>query len=366
MNKLKIGWAEEKFEFTKPVSLDGQFAERISEYTEKPLCVTAMAVESKGEQMVLCSVDIITVTCVLNDAVRDLLKDNKLGLDPMKVVISAIHTHTGPGYTGRGINAATRGRKISTPKAMFLDFLPPDMKYVESINISDNNDIMSRDDVLKELTEKIAKAVLTAWENRKEGGYANAFGRAPVGMCRRAKYTDGSAKMWGDTNTAVFDSIEGGSDNGIELLYIFDANNKLTGIVANLACPAQCIQHRKVISPDFWGEAKMLLRKEFGEDLYFLTLCSAAGDQCPVDLVRWVEPESDVNDPNITRNNPLYRKADPSMFDLKGMKKVGRRVANEIIDVYNEENLEIKKEAEFVHTVESAHLPLRRATLKKL
>ena len=284
MNKLKIGWAEEKFEFTKPVSLDGQFAERISEYTEKPLCVTAMAVESKGEQMVLCSVDIITVTCVLNDAVRDLLKDNKLGLDPMKVVISAIHTHTGPGYTGRGINAATRGRKISTPKAMFLDFLPPDMKYVESINISDNNDIMSRDDVLKELTEKIAKAVLTAWENRKEGGYANAFGRAPVGMCRRAKYTDGSAKMWGDTNTAVFDSIEGGSDNGIELLYIFDANNKLTGIVANLACPAQCIQHRKVISPDFWGEAKMLLRKEFGEDLYFLTLCSAAGDQCPVDL----------------------------------------------------------------------------------
>ena len=76
-------------------------------------------------------------------------------------------------------------------------------------------------------------------------------------MCRRAAYSDGSAQMWGDTNTAVFEALEGGNDSGVELLYVFDANKKLTGVVANLACPAQCVQHRLFVSPDFWGEVKM-------------------------------------------------------------------------------------------------------------
>ena len=37
MSQIKIGWAEEEFVLTKPVSLQGQFAERISEYIEKPV-----------------------------------------------------------------------------------------------------------------------------------------------------------------------------------------------------------------------------------------------------------------------------------------------------------------------------------------
>ena len=57
-------------------------------------------------------------------------------------------------------------------------------------------------------------------------------------MCRRAVYSDGSAQMWGDTNKAVFTELEGGNDSGIELMYLFDREEKLTGIVANIACPA--------------------------------------------------------------------------------------------------------------------------------
>lgn len=105
------------------------------------------------------------------------------------------------------------------------------------------------------------------------------------------------------------------------------------------------------------------MREHFGDDLFLLTLCSAAGDQCPVDLVRWVEPESDLNDPNITRPRPLKRKADPSMFDLKGMKKAGRRVANEIIEVYNDGLSEMQTDVEFEHRVKILQLPLRRVTL---
>lgn len=362
VSQLKIGWGEEKFVFTKPVSLQGQFAERISEYEEKPLTATAFAVEAGDEQMVICSVDLVGVSCALVDVVRDLLKDNGMGLDPQKVVISATHPHTGPGYTGRGVNKTSSGVSGSF-RSLLESQLPPDRKYIESANISKNESIMDDDSLLKEISAKITKAVLDAWENRAIGGFSNAFGRAAVGMCRRVCYSDGSAQMWGDANRAVFTQLEGGNDSGIELMYVFNAEGKLTGIVANLACPAQCVQHRLFISPDFWGEVKMLLRKHFGEDLFLLPLCSAAGDQCPVDLIRWVEPESDVNDPNLKRNNPPKRKADPSMFDLAGMRKTGKRIANEIIEVYHEGLDEAQTDVPFIHHVHTMKLPLRRATL---
>lgn len=79
--------------------------------------------------------------------------------------------------------------------------------------------------------------------------------------------------------------------------------------------------------------------------------------------MRWVEPESDVNDPNINRKHPLKRKADPSMFDIAGMKKVGRRIAQEIIATYEEVIDEVQTDVEFEHRVEIMDLPLRRATL---
>ena len=169
-----------------------------------------------------------------------------------------------------------------------------------------------------------------------------------------------------EKNQELITEIEGGNDSGIELMYVFNEKNELTGIVANLACPAQCVQHRLFVSPDFWGEAKMLLRKHFGDKLFMLPLCSPAGDQCPVDLVRWVEPESDVNDPNLKRTNPHPRKADPSMFDLSGMRKAGKRVANEIIEVYNEGLDAPQADPELVHEVHNMQLPLRRTTFAEV
>ena len=360
---MKYGWAEEKFVFTKPVALMGQFATRISEYEEKPLTVTALAVDSGDDQMVLCSVDLIGVNYPLVDEVRRRLAECTEGLDPMKVVISAIHTHTGPGFTGRGARKANLGFDPKLYDEKINSLVPPEKRYADKPNVYENPDIMNGDELLEEIATKITKTIAAAWANRKEGSFSNAFGRAVVGMCRRVAYNDGSAQMWGDTNTAMFTEIEGGNDSGIELMYVFDENKKLTGIVANLACPAQCVQHRLFISPDFWGETKMLLRKHFGEDLFLLPLCSAAGDQCPVDLVRWVEPESDVNDPNLKRNNPPKRKADPSMFDIAGMKKTGKRIANEIIEVYNEGLDEPQTDIPLVHQVHNMQLPLRRVTM---
>lgn len=365
MSKLKFGWAEVSITPDKKISLAGQFAERISEYVEKPITATALAIESDRDQAVLVSVDLEGMGYNLVEAVRQNLKNNTVGLDPAKTVYSVIHTHTGPEYICNNRTAEVLGKEAGL-RYYFESNLPADKRFVERVNISHNDEVMNEREVTDFLIDRLTKVTLQAWNNRKAGAFSNAFGRAAVGMCRRVVYSDGSAQMWGDTNTAMFSELEGGNDSGIELLYLFDESEKLTGVVANIACPAQCVQHRKFVSPDYWGEVKKLLRERFGEDIYLLCLCSAAGDQCPVDLVRWVEPESDINDPNCTRVNPLKRHADPSMFDLAGMYKAGRRVATEIIGVYEDGLDAALDDVPFEHRVEMMQLPVRRVTLAEI
>ena len=73
-----------------------------------------------------------------------------------------------------------------------------------------------------------------------------------------------------------------------------------------------------------------------------------------------------MHDPNLKRTNPHKRKADPSMFDLSGMRKAGRRIANEIIEVYNEGLDAPQTDPEFVHEVHMMQLPLRRTTFAEV
>ncbi|MBE7037131.1 MAG: hypothetical protein E7403_07555 [Ruminococcaceae bacterium] len=364
MSTLKIGWSEVNITPDKKVSLVGQFAERISQYVEKPLTATALAVDNGDDYVIFCSLDLVNAAWNLIVGVREKLVEKKAPFDPEKVIIGAIHTHTGPGYGATQRPNMGKGKDpIGTFREMLKSYLAPGQKYVEKEDISTNPEIATMEENYTMLVEKISQVILEAWENRKEGSFSNAFGRVAVGMCRRAAYSDDTAQMWGDTNTAVFTELEGGNDSGVELLYVFDEKEELSGVVVNLACPAQCVQHRLFVSPDFWGEVKMLLRKRFGDHIFMLPQCSAAGDQCPVDLVRWVEPESDINDPNCLRNNPPKRKADPSMFDLSGMRLVGRRIANEIIAVYEDGLDAPQKEVVLEHRVLDMQLPIRRATL---
>lgn len=362
MNALKIGWSEIDITPDQKASLQGQFAERISKYVEKPITATAMAIEKDEEQAILVSVDINGISYNLLDEVRKILSANEAGIDINKIIIAATHTHTAPVYP-RYQSTAKCGMK-QTFRSLLEQELPDNRKYIENVNISQNDDIITPDEMFELLSQRLSKVIIDAWSNRKTAYIVNEFGRVAVGQCRRATYTDGSAKMWGDTYTAVFEELEGGSDSGMELLYVFDENKKLTGMVSNIACPAQCVQHRTFISPDFWGEVKMHLRNRFGEDTYLLALCGISGDQCPVDLIRFVEPESDLNDPNIIRNNIPKRKADPSMFDVGGMKKIGKRIAREIIDIYDDGIEVIEDIPEFIHNVQTIHLPVRKVTLE--
>ena len=355
MNNIKLGWGEVSLvPEGKKVNLAGQFYERITDVVETPITVTALAIDSGDDCAIFCSCDLVSTSHYLLESVRaKLAKFEGFPID--KVMVSAIHTHTAPGFARRSDSSSVSGSSLEVLTSVLTD-----VKYEKLVSY-DGDDLFGGEAAHDFFAERIAEAAKLAWDNRENGMYAQGFGRAAVGMCRRVCYSDGSAKMWGDTDTATFTELEGGNDSGIELLFTFDENKKLTGVVANAACPAQVLEHRNFISSDYWGKVKKLLRKEYGDDIFLLALCSPAGDQCPRDLVRWVEPETPINDPNIVRNDVTERVADPSMFDVKGCELVGRRIANEIIYAYEGVNKYVS-EAELEHRSLTIDMPLRRVT----
>ena len=139
MNKLLIGWAEESITPDKKIKLAGQFFERISQYVETPISVTAMAVESGTEQMIICSCDLGGIGENLIKLVRERLKDNVVGLDVNKIIINATHSHTAMVYA----------RTSSTSSGSSLDvlqrYLSEDKEYVEKVS---SDDVMNPQEAL--------------------------------------------------------------------------------------------------------------------------------------------------------------------------------------------------------------------------
>ena len=354
MSKIKFGWSEVSLvPDGKKVSLVGQFYERISDVVETPITVTALAMECNGEAAVFCGCDLVSTPRTLLCDVRAYILEKDPAFPADKLMISAIHTHTSMGYARRSDSVG--GNSLSV-----LTELMPDAKY-EKLVTYQGDDLLDGEEARQFLIERIAAAAMQAWENRAEGLYATGFGRAVVGMCRRVCYDDGSAKMWGDVDSANFTELEAGNDSGVELMFTYTPEKKLTGVIANVACPAQVLEHRSFISSDYMGKLKRNLREKFGQDVQLLGLISPAGDQCPRDMIRWVEPESPIDDPNIERIHPKHRRQDPSMFDVSGCERIARRLTTEIEYAISDVT-QLIGDTELEHKNMLVDLPLRRVT----
>jgi len=349
---IKFGWSEIDITPTEKISLVGEFFERVTNEVETPITVTAFAIESNGAQAVFCSCDLEGINESLVNHARKKL--NAPGLDPKNIIINAVHTHN----SYMTANPDLAGKKKVTGVDYLSKRIPEGCEYIPEESDPNQMDLV---EALEFVSAKVAEAVSNAWNTRAEGLFANGFGRAAIGMCRRVCYADDTAKMWGDVDKAFFTELEGGNDSGIELLFTFDLNKKLTGVVANIACPSQVMEQRTIISSDYWGKVKILLREKYGKEVNLLALCAPAGDQCPRDLIRWVEPETPIRDPNVIREDPKVRRADPSMFDIKGTWRIGRRILHEIEDALADVE-EYKADACFKHSVIDMKFPLRRVT----
>ena len=356
MDKIKFGWKQVSIvPENKKITLVGQFYERVSDEVETPICVTALAIESGLDHAIMVSCDLCSVSNTLLQKVREYLPDD-CGFDKNKIILNAIHTHTSMGYEGRS-DSTSFGGNVDVLK----EFMAKDAKYVATADVS-NSDVFRGEEAANFLVERIATAITQAWANRKEGLYASGFGRAAVGMCRRVCYDDGSAKMWGNVSQANFTELEGGNDSGIELLFTYDLDKKLTGVIANVACPAQVLEHQEFISSDYMGKLRDLIQAQYGAEVCLLGLISPAGDMCPRDLVRWVGSPVCKKDPNIPSDEAIERRADPCMYEIEGCKKVAKRIMNEI-NWALEDVTEFHAETDFVHKPMIFDMPLRRATI---
>ncbi|MBX3253153.1 MAG: hypothetical protein KF862_03340 [Chitinophagaceae bacterium] len=300
---LRIGWAAEDVTPEGPVSLYGQYYERISGYVQSPLTVTACAMEKimdggRSEQAVLVSMDVIYTLKEMQDAVRAHLQGTMPDLDLNKIFLNATHTHSAP-Y--------------------------PDVE-------SNFGEL---------LLNGICKAVINAWKYRRPAAVSTGFDYAVIGHNRRVMYAGGTAEMYGDTEREDFLAIEGPTDPGIDLLFTWDLDKKLTGIWINVACPAQVTESKYYVSSDFWSEVRKRIAERFGEAVFVLPQCSAAGDIAPRDLT--------------TR----YRAGEPDMWDVPGIVEIGKRIDRVIQNVYPFALEKITSDVVFYHQSRQIQIPTR-------
>lgn len=260
---LLIGWAQTDITPLWPVTLRGQMYVRISEGVSDPLTATAWALESDQEQAVLVSCDLVSIADDLLQAVRSRLQNGPSGLDPAKVVLFATHTHTSP------------------------DLLKGRYAYLRKGGGSGLDlDVAAPDDYLEYVAQRLADVIGQAWSRRARGGIAYGAGVAVIGRNRRWINDKGEGTMY-NLKPAVLDTfrhIEGYEDHSVNVIAAYDEHGELTGLVVNLACPSQVSEQEFTISADFWHETRLLLRQQFGEQLFILPQCSTAGDLAPHEI----------------------------------------------------------------------------------
>jgi len=323
---LLIGWASRDVTPTGKVSLCGQFHLRLTEEVHDPLTVTALALESsdKKEQAIVVSLDAVAVAGCVMDGCRERLSKALPGFRPEMLLIGATHTHTAP----------------DQPRPT-TDFVRPKL----------GAEVVTREAYADLLVERISEAAMEAWNNRTPGVLSWGRGYAVVGFNRRAAYFDGSTRMYGPTGVPEFSHIEGHEDHAVELLFTYDPNHVLTGMIVNVPCPSQCTGSACFVSADYWHETRQEIRRRHGEHVHILAQCSAAGDLSPRTL--------------------LNRDAEARMLRLKGYGEdydMARRhdIADKLAAVVDEVlplvSKDIREQTDFQHRRIPLELPRRRAT----
>ncbi|HDP35104.1 MAG TPA: hypothetical protein ENN29_08355 [Candidatus Hydrogenedentes bacterium] len=314
---FQAGWATVSITPDRPVQLAGQFHERVSNSVLYPCLATALALEGKDasggkEQAIMIACDVVNVGREETEAIRASVAAQLPDFDTRKLFINATHTHTGP----------------TLAKGVYKD---PDPG------------VMGPREYVPFFCERVAEAAIQGWANKHPATLSRAVGHAAVGFCRIAVYADGSSQMYGKSDRPDFVGLEGGHDHGLELLFLWDAAEQLSGIAINIACPSQVVEGQLYVCSDFWGPVREELKARYGEQVSVYPMTGAAGDQSPRDLIR-------------------RGRGEPDMRSEPGMREMARRIVNGV--AYALETAQTARNADpvFRHHVESLDLPVRQVT----
>jgi hypothetical protein len=302
----------------KPVGLDGQRNARVSKTPETPISATALALESREgakvvDQAIIVSCDLVAIRAGILQKVRAKVEPRLKDFDVRKLFLSATHTHTAP---------VTLEGRYNLPK----DILQPG-EYAEW------------------MTARVADAAVEAWKKRAAGKVAWGQGQAVVAQNRRTVYADGSAAMYGKTDSDKFRGVEGYEDHNLEALFFWDAQDNLVATAINVPCPAQEVGGQSRIHADFWHPVREQLRARHGAALEVIAWNGAGGD--------------------VTSRLMYGTAADTRMRKLRGLSRldeVARRIVNGWTEAYDAAQHDKQASPVFRHAVRDLNLPLRVVT----
>lgn len=322
MEQVKIGWGRREISMNEPVCIPGQMYIRVSEGIHDPLYVTALCVDGGKDQdvVIFLSCDVVTQWGGILKPMCRKLKELRPDIPDYAIVWNYTHTHS-------SIDLGN----------------PPD-------KTPDGMPIYSGEKTREFFTKQAIEAICEAWDNRKAGGIGYGYGYAVVAHSRRVVYFDellerkkdkrdfmtpsGTGCMYGNTNYDLFSHYEAGADHFLNLMFTFDGNDKLTGIVVNVPCPSQVSEHFTKITADYWHDVRELVKKEYGEDVYVLPQCAPAGDLSPRILhykeaqARRMELKYGLGYDPATAGFSNYNKVMAERYDI------AERICDGIRDVY--------------------------------
>ncbi|MDY0170019.1 MAG: hypothetical protein RBS80_25975 [Thermoguttaceae bacterium] len=237
-----------------PSFLAGQFSPRVSQGVEYPLTANVLALESRDgdkplDSAIIISVDTAVVRASILLPIRAGIQEQLPEFDVGKLIVAGTHTHSAP--------PTTDGH----------------FKQQEGVQVPS--------DYVKFAAARIGAAAQQAWNARRPARFSYGLGHAVVAYNRRAVYADGTAVMYGPTNVPNFRAIEGMEDHDVNTMFFWDASDKLLAMVVNVSCPSQEVESNRLLSSDYWGPTRAMLREKYGQDVTIVGLCGAAGDQSP-------------------------------------------------------------------------------------
>lgn len=318
--ELHLGAATVDITPDEPVALSGQRNVRISKKPETQIQASALALESREGDRVLDSA--IMVSCDLVAIRQGVLEQTREKLATLapdfpleKLFLAATHTHTAPVMIEGRYHLPAEG--IMQPAA-FVDFL----------------------------TTRLAQAAAEAWKSRAPGKVAWGQSHAVLARNRRPYYADGTAVMYGKTDTPEFRGIEGYEDHSVDVLFFHDSTDRLVATIVNVPCPAQEVGGGTSIHADFWDPTRRLLREKHGDDLHIIAWTGASGDVTSRDIV----------------NKP----ADERMRRLRGnisrLDELAARLVRAWEEAYEGAKNDLRDEVVLRHQVATIDLPYRIVT----
>jgi hypothetical protein len=174
--------------------------------------------------------------------------------------------------------------------------------------------------------------------------------QAVIAQNRRPYYADGTAVMYGKTDSATFRGIESYEDHNVDVLFFWDSNEKLIATAINIPCPSQEVGGTSSIHADFWDPTRRMLREKYGESLHVLAWTGAGGD--------------------VTSRLAYGKAADDRMRKLRGnisrLDELARRIVLAWEEAYDGARHDIRSDVLLAHRVEHLELPYRQVTLEEL